>query len=85
MLNRKAASDAAVRHLAELVPIVSAPIVEEYFFADGVWQITLGYSPAGMGNGSPLEGATPAKEYKTFAIDGRSGEIISMKIRSLKA
>lgn len=81
MLNRKAAADTASKHLIELVPTSGAPVLEEYFYADGVWQITLSYLPASThaNNGSDV-----AKEYKSFAIDGRSGEIISMKIRSVK-
>jgi hypothetical protein len=56
-------------------------VLEEYFFVDGVWQITLGYTSAGP---HAANGVSPVKEYKAFAIDGRSGEILSMKIRTLK-
>jgi hypothetical protein len=81
MLNRKAASDSASKHLIELVPVEGTPLVEEHFFADGVWQITLSFTPAV----SSPRAAAPGKEYKSFAIDGRTGEVLSMKIRSQRA
>jgi hypothetical protein len=78
MLNRVAAAENALKHLIELVPVEGTPVVEEHFLNDGVWQITLSYLPAGPRlNGTPI-----AKEYKTFAVDGRSGEVLSMKIRN---
>ena len=80
MLNRSSAAENATRHLKELVPIEGEPIVEEHFLHDGVWQITLSYAPAGV----HVNGSGPIKEYKAFAIDGRSGEILSMKIRNPK-
>ena len=48
MLNRTAAVESATRHLTELVPIEGAPVVEEHFINDGVWQITLSYLPSGF-------------------------------------
>ena len=78
MLNRNAAAENAVKHLTELVPTAGSPVVEEHFFNDGLWQITLSYTPATPGNGNAT-----AKAYKTFSIDGRSGEVLSMKIRVL--
>lgn len=82
MLNRKTATETASKHLSELIPLAGGPVLEEYYFADGVWQITLSYTPSTPApNG---HGSGHSKEFKSFAIDGRSGEIISMKIRSLK-
>ena len=80
MLNRISAAESAAKHLAELVPIEGASVVEEHFIHDGVWQITLSYIPAGVSS----DGSPPAKEYKALAIDGRSGEVLSMKIRNPK-
>jgi hypothetical protein len=80
MLNRKTAAENAAKHLAELVPIEGTPVVEEHFLNDGIWQITLSYIPAGVRN----NGAMTAREYKAFTIDGRTGEILSMKIRNPK-
>jgi hypothetical protein len=81
MLNRITAAENATKHLATLIPIEGTPVVEEHFLADGVWQITLSYIPAGAhSNGSPV-----VKEYKALAIDGRSGEVLSMKIRNPRA
>jgi hypothetical protein len=81
MLNRKSAADHASKHLAELVPIEGTPVVEEHFLNDGIWQITLSYTPAGVRN----NGTVTAREYKVFTIDGRTGEVLSMKIRNPKA
>ena len=80
MLSRSAAAENAAKHLTELVPVQGAPVVEEHYLHDGVWQITLSYIPAD----APPNGATLTKEMKTFAIDGRTGEVLSMKIRNLK-
>ena len=81
MLNRNAAAENATKHLIELVPVEGVPVVEEHFLHEGVWQITLSYLPAG----SRANGAHPPKEYKSFAVDGRTGEVLSMKIRNPKA
>ena len=81
MLNRKAAAENAIKHLAELVPIEGTPVVEEHFLTDGVWQITLSYLPAIAGVPSN-NGHGPAREFKAFAVDGRTGEILAMKMRS---
>ena len=78
MLNRTTAAENASKHLAELVPIVGTPVVEEHFLTDGVWQITLSFVPVGAQSNN---GHGPAREFKSFSIDGRSGEILSMKIR----
>lgn len=78
MLNRVAAAENALKHLVELVPVEGTPVVEEHFLNDGVWHITLSYLPAEPRS----NGAVTAKEYKSFAIDGRSGEVLSMKIRN---
>ncbi len=80
MLNRAAAAENATRHLTELIPVEGAPVVEEHFITDGVWQITLSYLPSS----ARVNGTAPPREYKAFTIDGRSGEVLSMKIRSPK-
>ncbi|MGH7944901.1 MAG: hypothetical protein ACREH8_06505 [Opitutaceae bacterium] len=80
MLNRNTAAENAAKHLTELVPIEGPPVVEEHYLHEGVWQITLSYLPAGP----RVNGVSHAREYKAFAIDGRSGEVLSMKIRNPK-
>jgi hypothetical protein len=80
MLNRITAAENATKHLAALIPIEGTPVVEEHFLSDGVWQITLSYIPAG----AHPNGSAVAKEYKALAVDGRSGEVLSMKIRNPK-
>jgi hypothetical protein len=81
MLNRNTAAESAAKHLRELVPIEGSPVVEEHFLQEGVWQITLSYAPTGAHS----NGSGPAKEYKAFAVDGRTGEVLSMKIRNPRA
>jgi hypothetical protein len=80
MLNRTTAAENATKHLRDLIPIDGAPVVEEHFMSDGLWQITLSYIPAGPRS----NGMSVTKEYKAFTIDGRSGEVLSMKIRNPK-
>jgi hypothetical protein len=62
------------------MPLHGAPVLEEHFFTDGVWQITLSYYP--VVPSAHVNGAPPKREFKSFAIDGRSGEVLSMKIRA---
>ena len=78
-LNRHSAAEHAVKHLTELIPIVGTPVLEEHFLDDGTWHITLSYVPAATG---AQNGHAAAKEYKSITIDSRSGEVLSMKIRS---
>jgi hypothetical protein len=79
MLNRKDATDTACKHLVGLIPVEGTPILEEHFFADGIWQITLSYKPSGSASAN---GTGVTKEYKSFSVDGRTGEVLSMRIRS---
>jgi hypothetical protein len=82
LLNRKAAVEHAVKHLTELIPVNGSPVLEEHFVKDDIWHITLSYVPAGAGTHN---GHAAAKEYKAFAVDARSGEVLSMKIRAITA
>ena len=82
LLNRKSAAEHAMKHLVELIPVNGSPVLEEYFVKDDVWHITLSYRPADTG---AHNGHTATKEYKAFAIDARTGEVISMKIRAVNA
>ena len=85
MLNRKSAAEAASKHLMDLIPVEGTPVLEEHFFVDGLWQITLSYKPAAATHAAgSSNGSAQKREYKSFAIDGRSGEVISMKIRTMK-
>ena len=80
-LNRNAAVEHAVKHLKEFIPVNGSPVLEEHFTKDDVWHITLSYVPAAGGQ----NGHVVAREYKAFAIDARSGEVLSMKIRAISA
>lgn len=81
MLNRTAAVESASRHLTELVPLDGIPVVEEHYLDNGIWQITLSYAPLRPPGAHGSNGAVVAKDYKTFAVDGKTGEVLSMKIR----
>jgi hypothetical protein len=81
-LTRNAAVEHAVKHLKELIPVNGSPVLEEHFAKDDVWHITLSYVMAGSGGHN---GHAAAREYKAFAIDARSGEVLSMKIRTISA
>jgi hypothetical protein len=82
LLNRKSATDHAVKHLTELIPVSGSPVLEEHFVKDDIWHITLSYLPAGTGT---QNGHAAAKEYKTLTVDARTGEVLSMKIRAVNA
>ena len=77
LLNRKSAAEQAVKHLKELIPVNGSPLLEEHFTKDDIWHITLSYQCAGTPNG-----VSAGKEYKSLAIDARTGEVLSMRIRS---
>lgn len=48
-----------------------------------VWYITLGWVDATAAPSTGiLAGLTPPRTYKTFVVDGTSGEVTSMKIRA---
>ena len=80
LLNRKTATDHAVKHLTELISLSASPVLEEHFVQDGIWHITLSYLPAGAQNGHAA-----GKEYKALTVDARTGEVLSMKIRTVNA
>ena len=80
MLNRKTAAENATKHLGELIPIDGTPVVEEHYLTDGVWQITLSYVPA-MTGVQTSNGHGPLREFKSFSVDARTGEVLAMKIR----
>jgi hypothetical protein len=82
LLNRKSATDQAVKHLTELIAVEGSPVLEEHSVQDDIWHITLSYAPAGV---SAQNGHVPAREYKALTVDARTGEILSMKIRAVKA
>ena len=82
LLNRNSAVEHAVKHLTELVPVNGSPVLEEHFAKDDIWHITLSFLRAG----APTQnGHAGAKEYKALAVDARTGEVLSMKIRAITA
>lgn len=82
LLNRKSATDHAVKHLTELIPVSGSPVLEEHFVQDGIWHITLSYLPTGAGSD---HGHAADKEFKAITVDARTGEVLSMKIRAVTA
>lgn len=50
------------------------------------WLITLSYNPHMMPGGAPVVvfGQSSAKEYKQFKVDADDGNVLSMKIRTIR-
>jgi len=69
-----------VRELQDYLPKSEFRLEETEFVDPGFWQITLSFSesPLGLPFGPPS-----ARTYKVFRIDANTGEVLSMKVRSL--
>jgi len=70
----KTAALNAQKYLKELTGIQNAT-VEETITSEDFWFITLGYIEP--------DKLFPDKTYKTFKVDGSSGEVISMEIKDI--
>jgi hypothetical protein len=82
MITAKQAAEKAAAYLRALVPIQQPPVLEEVERDGANWTITLSFVPP---NTTPYGLAMlGGKEYKIFKVRGADGEIISMKIRSVK-
>ena len=77
----KQAVIAATTNFTEVTGITSGVTVEELELTeDGkYWMVTLGYSEPGM-LPAYLSGA---KSYKSFKVDAKTGDVLSMKIREI--
>jgi hypothetical protein len=79
LLNAKQAAQQAVEYLNELIPCRGQRLEEvELDDDDRHWLITLSFFPyedGGTGFGM--------REYRTFKVDGATGQVRSMKIRTL--
>lgn len=83
-LSAKEAAQAAAKYLRDLIILRGSPVVEEVEFEDGKWLITLGFYPGEIGELPSVLPLAPAeKEFKLFAVDAQSGEVSSMKIRTV--
>ena len=78
MIGKKEAAAKAEAYLRDLFPAAFAIRLEEVDATDDRWQITLSFIPA-EGSTSPTAG----RQYKLFDITKDSGEVRSMKIRTL--
>jgi hypothetical protein len=82
LLTAKQAASAAARYLVDLIELPTKPMLEEIELSDDRdnWLLTLSYpSP-----NSPYAVFGGNKDFKTFEVDRRTGEVLSMKIRLLK-
>lgn len=77
----KQAVIAATTNFTEVTGITSGVTVEELELTeDGkYWMVTLGYAEPGM-LPAYLAGA---KSYKSFKVDAKTGDVLSMKIREI--
>jgi hypothetical protein len=95
-IDAKKAAQAAARYLDEIRDLVDAKLKDirleeiELLEEQHLWLITLGYDvpyqPSGLFNNPTLTalGNTSYKrDYKTFQVSAETGEVQSMKIRSV--
>ena len=71
-----------VRELQDYLPKSEIRLEETEFVDPGFWQITLSFSESSLG--LPF-GPPNARAYKVFRRDANTGEVLSMKVRSLAA
>jgi len=71
-----------VRELQDYLPKSEIRLEETEFVDPGFWQIALSFSesPLGLPFGPPS-----ARIYKVFRAGANTGEVVSMKVRSLVA
>jgi hypothetical protein len=77
MIDVKTAVRAAVdyvKEFQELIPPRELRLEETEYLDAGLWEITLSFLENNV---------TGARSYKSFVIDAQTGEIKSMKVRSL--
>ncbi len=80
LVSPKEAVNRAIQYIKDFYPTVSDILLEEIELGeDNNWYITLSFRiPAS----NPL--AMLSKEYKQFKISSTTGEVLSMKIRTVK-
>lgn len=92
-MNAKEAANVAMEYVIELIPSASEILLEEVEKeVEGeqeFWLITLSMTlPTARRNQRSIALAMAAlesnRDYKTFKVDAQTGEVISMKIRSLR-
>jgi len=83
MITAKQAASEAATYLADLVPIISMPLIEEVELSNdrSIWRITLSYTSQ---ESAQLAFLGNAKSYKVFSIDAENGQVLAMKIRDTK-
>jgi hypothetical protein len=87
-IDARAAAQAAAAYFRELYPIATASSLEEVELSeDGKrWLITLSFemSAADGPAGIIAPFLPPKTKFKVFAVDAKSGKVVSMKIRKLE-
>jgi len=83
LLTAKEAATISAKYLTDLLSLMARPTIEEIELADdrASWFITLGYISQEL---VPSYQFGNSKEFKTFVVDRTSGEVLSMKIRSIR-
>jgi hypothetical protein len=88
-VDAKKAAQLASKYFKSLLPEVSDFSLEEVELSeDGkFWLITLGFTAKKaeqtQAGWAVMLGAPPRTKFKVFKVDTRTGEVVSMKIRSL--
>lgn len=83
MLEVKEAAQAAARYFQAIALEPVKLSIEEIELEDGYWMITLGIVPSEQENFFNPSMLNKNKDYKIFKIDANTGEVQSMKIRTV--
>jgi len=87
MIELKAAVESAKAYARDVLGAAEPSLEEierENYKGREVWRITLGVKEPGIRTFVPQFERQP-KEYKSFLVDGETGEVLAMKIRELTA
>ena len=81
----KRAAKAASDYFSKLFPTVNQFSLEEVELSEdgNCWLITLGFDTRSSTSNVVDVFGPPKTRYKVFKVDARTGEVLSMKIRSL--
>jgi hypothetical protein len=80
------AANAAMKYFQSLFPRVRKVSLEEVELSDDekFWMITLGFELPSDHPDIPSELLPPKTKFKVFKVNAQTGEVLSMKIRSLE-
>ncbi|WP_018618943.1 hypothetical protein [Spirosoma luteum] len=89
MISVRDAAKNALNFYKDIYPEISGELIEEVEFDSTrqYWLITLSFPMKVDNSQSPLSNILQPKferKYKTFEVDAKNGEVVSMKIRLLE-